>query len=271
MNYILILSFVLSILLTYISLPLIRDMLINGGVLCLNFKGERIPNAMGIVFIFSQVMTIGIIQIIFGFKDNFHFIYLFGFVFIGFIGLLDDLIGDKTVKGLKGHIKSFLKGKLTTGGVKAFLGLFISFIVSSYISYNFLDFILNGLIIGLFTNLINLFDLRPGRATKVFVAISLILLCFKILRYNNYIILSIYGILIPYIVLDLKGKVMMGDTGSNVLGYTLGAYYTVNFEIYSRVTVLIILILFHILAEKVSFSQVIDNNKILKYIDNIGR
>ena len=192
MNYILLSSFILSVILTYIFLPFIKDMLINGDVLCENYKGEKIPNGMGIVFIFSQVITIGIIQITLGFKDDFHFIYLLGFVFVGLIGLLDDLIGEKAIKGLKGHIKSFFEGRLTTGGIKAFLGLFIALLVSSYISSSFTDLVLNSLIIGLFTNLINLFDLRPGRAIKVFIIISMILLIFKF-AYNNYIILSIYS------------------------------------------------------------------------------
>ena len=270
MKWILLLSFSLSIILTYIFLPLLKNMLTRSKVLCINYKGEKIPNAMGIVFVFSNVMTIGTIQLIDGFKSDFHIIYLLGLVFVGLIGLLDDLIGDKTIKGLRGHIKSFFQGKLTTGGIKAFFGLFIALVVSSYISNNFLDFILNGLIIGLFTNLINLFDLRPGRAIKVFIIISAILLILKF-NYNNYIILSIYGILIPYASLDLKSKVMMGDTGANILGYTLGVYYTSNFELLSRIIILILLVLFHIFAEKVSFSKVIDNNKILKYIDGIGR
>lgn len=270
MNWILLMSFGLSILLTYIFLPFVKDMLTTSKVLCKNFKGEKIPNAMGIVFVFSHLITIGIIQMTIGFKDDFHFVYLLGFVFVGLIGLLDDLIGDKTIKGLKGHIKSLFQGRLTTGGIKAFLGLFIALIVSSYISYGLVDFLVNGLIIGLFTNLINLFDLRPGRAVKTFIFISIILLILKFAN-NNYIILSIYGILIPYVSLELKSKVMMGDTGANVLGYALGVYYTSNFELLSRIIILIILILLHLFAERLSFSKIIDNNKILKYIDNIGR
>ena len=38
---------------------------------------------------------------------------------MGLVGIYDDLIGDKEVKGLKGHFISFLKGNPTTGGIKA--------------------------------------------------------------------------------------------------------------------------------------------------------
>ncbi len=271
MRYILPVSFLISLILTYVFLPMVKNMLISSGVLCENFKGEKIPNAMGLVFIFAQVMTLGIIEVFFDFNSDFNLIYLLGFIFIGLIGLLDDLIGDKKTKGLKGHIRSFFKGELTTGGIKAFLGVFISLVVSSFISEDLFSFILNGLIIGLFTNLINLFDLRPGRASKVFFVISIILLVFGFNKSNAYIILSIYGILIPYISLDLNAKIMMGDTGSNVLGYSLGMIFAANFETNIKIGVFIILILIHLLAEKISFSKVIEENKILNYLDKLGR
>ena len=34
---------------------------------------------------------------------------------------------------------------------------------------------------------------------------------------------------------------------------------------------LLLLIIIHILAEKVSLSNIIENNKVLKFIDNLGR
>lgn len=271
MNYIMIISFILSLILSYLGIPMIKNMLVDSGVLCENFKSNKIPNAMGILFIFVQVITLGIIEIINPIDNHMNLIYLLGFVFIGIIGLLDDLIGEKNIKGLRGHIKAFLQGKLTTGAIKAFLGLFIAFVTSSYISSNIMNFMINGLVIGLFTNSINLFDLRPGRAAKTFILISILLIIFSSKSYTNHIIYSIYGLLIPYIILDLKAEVMMGDTGANVLGFTLGIYTATNFEIITRIIILFMLILIHFLAEKISFSKTIENNKILKYLDNIGR
>lgn len=271
MNYISLLSFIIALILTYVFLPMVKEMLISSGVLCRNFMKEEIPTAMGLVFIFAQVITLGILQIFLDLENNFNLIYLFGYVFIGLVGLLDDLIGDKEIKGLKGHIKSFFRGKLTTGGIKAFLGLFISLVVSSYLSSNLLEFLVNGLIIGLFTNLINLFDLRPGRASKVFIILSVLLLLFSGNKDNNYIILSLYGMLIPYISLDLNSKVMMGDTGANILGYSLGIYAAANYNIVPKIIILIILVVVHLLAEKVSFSKIIEENKYLKSFDNMGR
>ncbi len=271
MNYLGLIGFIFSFLLSYIGLPKVLAMLSRANVLCENFKSELIPVSVGIIFVFVQVTTLGALQIFFGLNEKFNLIYLTGFIFIGFLGLLDDLTGEKKIKGLKGHIKAFFKGVLTTGALKAFFGFFISLVVSSYISNSVIDFIINSLLIGLFTNFINLFDLRPGRAAKVFFVISLVFIMTNFRNHNNYILFSFWGILIPYIILDLKGKVMMGDVGSNTLGFTLGIYAATSFSPMIKDIILILLIVFHIIAEKVSFSKIIDNNRFLRFLDNIGR
>ncbi len=270
MDYYYLISFLLSFIISYIALPKFSDMMLNSNTVCENFKTDLIPTSMGIVFVFTQTVTLGILEILFDFNSNFNLVYLLGFVFIGLLGLLDDLTGEKKIKGLKGHIKAFFKGTLTTGALKAFLGFFISLVVSSYISNSLMEFFINSLLIGLFTNFINLFDLRPGRAAKVFIIISLIFIIASFTKGNIHILLSFLGILIPYIILDLKSKVMMGDVGSNTLGFTLGIYAT-SFSLIIKALILIVLIVFHIIAERVSFSKVIDNNRFLKFLDNIGR
>lgn len=246
-------------------------MLIKANIVCENYRYEKIPTSLGIVFIFVQVICLGIMQILFNFRDNFFLTYLLGFVFIGFLGLLDDLIGRKDIKGLRGHIRALFHGEITTGAIKAILGFFISLVVSSILSKTFIDFLINSFIIGLFTNFINLFDLRPGRAIKVFIFLALILLITSLNNKYTYILWSFFGILMSYINFDLKAKAMMGDVGSNTLGFTLGVFAASSFHIIGRLIILILLVVFHILAEKISFSKVIEDNRILKYLDMIGR
>lgn len=277
MKIYMIISFILSLSVSCIALPMIMKMLRNSNVLCENYKSDMIPTSVGIVFIFAQVITMGILQVlsqlqIFSQLDSgFNFVYLLGFVFMGLLGLLDDLIGDSKTKGLKGHIKAFFNGILTTGAIKAFLGFFISLVVSSYISISIKDFVINSLIIGLFTNLINIFDLRPGRATKIFIILSIIFIITSPIRNYKYILYSFFGILLPYLSLDFKAKAMMGDAGSNVLGFTLGLYAAISYSFTIRCIILLILLIIHILAENVSFSKVIENNRVLKFLDEIGR
>ena len=137
-----------------------------------------------------------------------------------FAGIIDDTIGNRDVSGLKGHFKSLFKGKLTTGGFKALFGGFVGLIISISISKNIYDIVINTLIIALSTNLMNLFDLRPGRAIKVYLVISLVLF-FTLGGYTRNLLLLIFPNVLAYFNFDLKAKAMMGDTGSNVLEYQL--------------------------------------------------
>ena len=89
---------------------------------------------------------------------------------IGFVGLLDDLVGETDIKGFKGHIKAFLK-EIDHRSFKAGMG-FYCFIYFYSFSNSLLDVVINTLIISLFTNLTNLFDLRPGRSIKYFVDVN---------------------------------------------------------------------------------------------------
>lgn len=271
MNYINFIIFIISFILSYIGSPMIFNMLIKAKVLGLNYMKEEIPICMGLLFIFVQTITISIALIVTDFNRYNLISYLFAFVLIGLVGLLDDLIGDNHIKGFKGHIKSFFRGNLTTGGIKAGIGFFISLYIAIILSKSFMEVIVNTLIVALFTNLTNLFDLRPGRSIKVFLFISIFMLFTSRVEGYNFLFYSFYGILTIYFPLDLKGKAMMGDVGSNVLGITLGIYCGYTHSLIIKSIYLFLLIIIHIAAEKVSFSKIIENNRLLSFIDNIGR
>jgi UDP-GlcNAc:undecaprenyl-phosphate GlcNAc-1-phosphate transferase len=271
MNYMNILSFIISIVLSYIGSPMILHMLVDSKILSLNYKNEKIPICMGLLFIFVQIINISIILLLEKSSNIYIISYIFALTLIGMVGLLDDLIGDKNVKGFRGHIRSFFRGVLTTGGVKAGIGFFIALFVSVIVSENLINIIVNTLIIALFTNLTNLFDLRPGRSIKVFILLSIIMILTSNIKEYNFILYSFYGILIIYFPIDLKAKAMMGDVGSNVLGITLGIYCAFTHSLVIKTIYLFVLIAIHVLAERISFSKIIESNKILKFIDDLGR
>ena len=187
-----------------------------------------------------------------------------------FAGILDDIIGNRDVSGLKGHFKSLLNGKLTTGGFKALFGGFIGLVISIAISKNIYDIVINTLIIALSTNLMNLLDLRPGRAIKGYLVISIVLL-FTLGEYTRNLLLLIFPNVIAYFNQDLKAKAMMGDTGSNVLGISIGILFVMGYSLKVRLIWLAFLIFIHILTEKYSLTKIIESNKFLNFIDKLGR
>lgn len=263
--------FLLSLCLSFITIPLIYGMLIANNCTALNFKKQKIPVGMGIVFIIVQTFVIFLYTIYIKIEVAYVFSYIISILLIGIVGIVDDIIGEKEVKGFRGHVSSLLKGRLTTGGLKLIIGGIAATLVSLIISQNIIDLIMNVLIIGLFTNLINLFDLRPGRASKAFIILAIVLILTASSRKYNYIVISLLGIIFVYMPYDLKAKSMMGDTGSNVLGMTLGVFCAGTQILWIKTLYLALLVIIHIVSEYSSLTEIIDNNRLLCYIDKLGR
>ncbi len=264
--------FILGLSGTYLMIPLFKNLLIDSNVIRPNYKGEMIPVSMGIVFLpmliingiilaFFTVDAIGLLCL---------FLFIFGIVCMFFAGILDDIIGNRDVSGLKGHFKSLFKGRLTTGGFKALFGGFVGLIISVAISKNITDIIVNTLIIALSTNLMNLFDLRPGRAIKAYLVI-MITIFVTLTGYIKILPLLILPNVLAYFNYDLKAKAMMGDTGSNVLGISIGILMAFGYTLNVRLGWLVFLILIHIFTEKFSLTKIIEKNKVLNFIDRLGR
>lgn len=237
-----------------------------------NYRKKRIPSIGGIVYIpllLTASMLLSPLMPVFN-AEGMLFLSLMSC--IGFIGLLDDLLGDKSTKGIKSHIKKTFGGTLTTGFLKAFTGLVLSFIASAKISSGLLEFITNLFVISLFTNTINLLDLRPGRAVKSFLAISFVLMISNIPRTFDILpLLMLHIISWVYISYDLKETCMLGDTGSNVLGIALGYYSALLLDLSVKIILLLALTGINVLSEKVSITDIIEKSRILSYLDRLGR
>lgn len=264
--------FGLGICITLGSIQFINKMLDNCGLVRQNYSGNLIPVGMGIVFIpallinamimlYSNVDPNRIIKI---------YIMVFGIIAMCFVGIIDDSIGNREVSGLKGHFLKLMKGTLTTGAFKALIGGFVGLMVSVTITKSIAGIIVGTLVIALSTNFMNLLDLRPGRAIKVYLVAIMICLIFCSM-FERELIMLILPAVIAYFYYDIKAMSMMGDAGSNILGVSLGIFIVMSFNIYIQIGVLIILAIIHGITEKYSLTKIIENNKFLDYIDKFGR
>lgn len=257
---------------TYAVIPLFKNLLTNSNIVRPNYRQDMIPVSMGIVFL-PMIIINGIILAYFTDKVQnllYLFMYIFGMISMFFAGVLDDIIGNRDVSGLKGHFKSLFKGNLTTGGFKALFGGFVGLIISVAISKDIVDIIVNTLIIALSTNLMNLLDLRPGRAIKAYLLIMIVIFL-TLTGYVKALLLLIVPNVLAYFNYDLKARAMMGDTGSNVLGISIGIIVILGYSLKVRVSWLVFLIFIHILTEKYSLTKIIEENKFLNFIDKLGR
>lgn len=237
-----------------------------------NYRGKAIPAIGGVAFI-PILLTGVLLLLLFDMRYSQSYLsYLLLVLAVGFTGLLDDIIGDTKVKGLINHVKSTLAGKMTTGFLKALTGVLISCIVSFGISASYMEFMINALIIALSANTLNLFDLRPGRAVKVFLAAALVLLATTAGSLPAIMPLALLNLAAwLYIGYDLREVCMLGDTGANILGISLGYYCALLLGINTKLFVLALLVSLNIITEKLSITELINKSRLFSYLDNLGR
>ena len=259
-----------------VALYFLLNMLLASGAVRKNYRGNDIPVSVGISFPVSLILVFLFYALIKRYDFSFH-IYLIGIISICFLGFIDDMLGQRDTLGFKGHFGALFKGKLTTGGFKALGGGIIAFFLALSLSglepswKGWVDILLNTLIIALFTNMLNLLDLRPGRAIKGYLFFLLLIILMAVGRVNWLLITPLLGIILVYFPVDLKARAMMGDSGSNVLGLTLGYYSIVFLSLPYRAAVLLFLIAMHIYTEKFSLTKTIEQVPLLRAIDQAGR
>lgn len=267
-----IMLFCIGIAITLLSIPMISKMLENSGMIRENYRGDMIPVGLGLVFIPSLVINsiILIYSNIVPEKIIMIYMLLFASIAMSFVGIIDDSLGNRGVTGLIGHFKALFKGSLTTGVFKALLGGFVGLTLAVTLSKSIPNIIVATLVVALSTNMMNLFDLRPGRAIKAYVILAIIIFLASA-KFNREVMMLIVPAVLAYFYFDLRALTMMGDAGSNVLGVSIGVFIVSSFDLPVQLVSLVLLVAIHVLTEKFSLTKIIENNKFLNYVDKLGR
>lgn len=266
-----ILIIIVSGIVTLLFITIIRNLLVSNNLLAKNYKSQLIPLGMGITYVFVMLVNSIFIIIVLNINHIYLLMILIGILTMSFIGVIDDLMGNRNSLGFKGHIKSFLNSTVTTGFLKMLIGGLVAIFIGIYFSSKPIEFFLNVLVISLFANLINLFDLRPGRAIKVCLIYSLLLFLLGVPPDLKPILAAIIGFCLFYLPQDIKALSMLGDVGSNPLGISLGIITIISLEMNYKLLILVLLIMLHLYSEKHSISKYIENNSVLHFLDNLGR
>lgn len=272
--------FVFSALTAHFQTPYFIDMFQRSNQLKKNFQGELIPQGIGILFVLCSLPWYALYLVAAKLYLNTTadiptvlLLYL-AFLAVSLLGFADDMLGSRNVSGLKGHFRALLSGQLTTGALKALGGLLVAFMISSLWFDSLGEIIVSTLVLALFTNLLNLLDLRPGRAIKFYLCLLFILGLSSFFTGAHHwfaLMLPLIGTVIGYFPFDLKACSMMGDAGSNVLGISVGMLAVSQLDYQGKLIVLVFLILIHWFTEKYSLSTIIANNRLLSLFDNLGR
>lgn len=262
--------FLITVLLIRFTFDLMLDLLQEGGLVEENYLKQVIPTGYGLIFGINLIVILVLGSLI----GIYEFIISTKVIFLALtmtlIGIIDDTLGQRNFQGFKGHIKALLwEQKLTTG----FLKMFFSFILIFYLFFDwYLDFslaLIATLIVLLGANFINLLDVRPGRALKVFIFLGTLIILNS--APNSLLLLPLLIMAVFFLPVDLNAQGMMGDVGSNILGAVLGFIFVINASELTQLLGLVGLIIINLYAEIYSFTKLIANNKLLNFIDHLGR
>ncbi|MER7229143.1 hypothetical protein ABT370_39165, partial [Streptomyces rubradiris] len=138
----------------------------------------------------------------------------------GVCGAYDDVAGDHR-RGFRAHLRALRHGEITSGAVKLFGISAAGLAAGAVLKERPADKLLAGVVIAGSAHLVNLLDVRPGRAAGAVLALG----APGLLRQGPGARLAAGAMGAAAAVLpdDARQRVMLGDTGAHALGAALGA------------------------------------------------
>lgn len=200
------------------------------------------------------------------------FAYVVG---VAFLGLFDDALGrgeaGDTARGWRGHARTVLSGRLSTGAIKAVGALALAAYATSGLGRESLDYLVDLALLLLATNFANLLDLRPGRVEKALFLVGAGL-C---LGYWTLEPVELMGLFVGPVAVGawftLRERAMLGDTGSNVAGALMGVWLVTTLSDPGRLVALAVLAILTVYGEFRSISAAIERVPLIKQLDSFGR
>jgi UDP-N-acetylmuramyl pentapeptide phosphotransferase/UDP-N-acetylglucosamine-1-phosphate transferase len=211
----------------------------------------------------------------------------------GVVGGYDDLAGARPEqardKGLAGHLAALREGRVSAGAVKV-AGIGAAAAVAAVLlkdpaaphaslrsarapaagpfrQLTVVDAVLTtGLVAGT-ANLVNLLDLRPGRAGKA----AALLAGATLGGPSGGLVAGPLGATLGVLPADLGERVMLGDCGANAVGALLGLRLAALPGRGTRAALLGVVTALTLASEKVSFTRVIESTAGLRELDRLGR
>jgi hypothetical protein len=143
--------------------------------------------------------------------------------------------------------------------------------------------VLSTMAIGLTANLVNLLDLRPGRALKAYAVLVAAAVGVQLIRTlvggSSWSgvggVLAVGALLVgpalaawPY---DLGERAVLGDAGANAAGALAGYVVADALGVWSLALYVTLVLALNFASEKISFSAVIESSAFLRRLDMAGR
>lgn len=243
-----------------------------------NHRGATLTTASGLLIVVAVIAVEGIRTIIelLGASDGAtaldRLVVLATVVAFGALGFIDDVLGDDAEKGLKGHVRAALHGRVTTGFIKLGGGASVALVVAgAALGGSAGRILIDAALIALAANMGNLFDRAPGRTLKVALLAWIPVALLAGTSATGLALAVVIGAAAGLLPSDLAERSMLGDTGANAVGAALGVALVLSASPTVRTVVAVVLVALTLASELVSFSAVIARFPPLRSLDRLGR
>ncbi|KQL49201.1 hypothetical protein AN963_05370 [Brevibacillus choshinensis] len=267
-------------------LSFVLNKLRERGMHRVNYRGIEVMTAGGVMLVSSSILALlgmlvyvgAMTKEISAWKEG--ILLGAGMIAVAFWGWQDDCVTDQQTKGFRGHFGTLWReGRMTSGMWKVWGGGSTAVVIALALGPASLwTWIIAASLLAISPNVLNLFDLRPARAMKVF---WLLLVIAMVIGYYSQGLESSYrhGIWqLPVMMStclffrhDAGGRIMLGDTGANALGFCVGYLFVLGTPVIAQAVILLLFIGLHILAEFISITALIERFRWLERIDRWGR
>lgn len=185
-------------------------------------------------------------------------------------GLADDLSHGQ-VRGLRGHLRAAARGEFTTGLMKVVACVGAGLMVVVGLGGRPVPVMAAGVIlISGSCNVWNGLDVAPGRAMRPFLLMAIPLAFAGTGSAPQALLFLIFLASLPAARADFRERAMLGDCGSNLLGFAVGAAAYAALDDTWVLASAVAVVVLNLVAETVSFSVVIRRSALLRWFDRIG-
>jgi UDP-GlcNAc:undecaprenyl-phosphate GlcNAc-1-phosphate transferase len=236
-----------------------------------NHRGERVPAVLGLALVGG--VTLGTLAG--GFLQQSRpgsvtAALLLGAAVLAATGLLDDLAGDGA-RGFRGHLGGLARGRPTTGILKLVVGVGAGIVVAALIGGGALRVAAAAILVAVSVNLWNALDVAPGRSLKWAILVLIPVLAVTREAALGVAAAAAAGGSAGVLPFDLTERGMLGDAGSNPLGFVVGTGLAVALPTAGVVAAAAAAVLLQVAAETVTISRLIEAVPPLRWFDRLGR
>jgi UDP-N-acetylmuramyl pentapeptide phosphotransferase/UDP-N-acetylglucosamine-1-phosphate transferase len=235
-----------------------------------NFRGRRIPRILGIVLAAWAALGMAVLAAA-AVEASESWSVFCAALLVSAAGLVDDL-APAGPRGLRGHLRALLSGRMTTGILKVLVTAGAAVVVVALLDRGDAVTRLGAVtLIAATTNVWNGLDVRPGRALKAFIVLMVgVVLAAAPPAPTGPIGAAVLSGAVLVLLPDLREWAMLGDAGANLLGFTAGVVLAGALPTWAMWPAAAVAVALNVVAETVTFSRVIDAVAPLRWFDRLG-